>query len=95
MSATETAALRRSGDILTSDINGEMVLLNPETGDCYSLTGVGATLWQLVADPSTIDQLVDGVCAYFDVEPDVARADTERFLEELIDEGLVLREPLA
>lgn len=95
MSATEAAALRRSDEILTSDINGEMVLLNPETGDCYSLSGVGAMLWQLVADPSTIDQIVEGVCARFDVDPDVARSDAEKFLEELIDEGLVLREPVA
>lgn len=92
---TQLGTLRRSDDVLTSDLRGETVLLNPETGDCYSLTGVGAALWDLVGDPSTFDQLVSGVCQRFEVEPTRARMDTERFLESLIDEGLVVNEPLA
>lgn len=91
----QLGTLRRSGDVLTSDLRGETVLLNPETGDCYSLTGVGAAVWDLVGDPSTVDQLVNGVCERFEVEPSRARADTERFLESLIGEGLIVNEPLA
>lgn len=95
MMETNAAALRRSTDVLTSDINGEIVLLNPETGDCYSLTGVGATVWQAMSDTTTLDDVVAGVCEHFDVEPERAREDAQRFVEQLIDEGLAVREPLA
>lgn len=95
MTQISDAALRRSSDVLTSDINGEIVLLNPETGDCYTLTGVGAAVWQNLSDATTLDAVVQDVCEHFDVEPDRARSDSARFLGQLIDEGLVVSEPLA
>lgn len=95
MTQTNETTLRRSAEILTSDINGELVLLNPETGDCYSLTGVGATVWQAIGDATTLDDVVAGVCERFDVEPERAREDAQRFVEQLVGEGLAVREPLA
>lgn len=81
-------ALERS--VVWADVEGELVLLLPETGGYYALNGTGADLWRLLAagpaaEPDLVGRLVDGYL----VEPSLAAADVGRFLAELERSGLV------
>ena len=81
-------ALERS--VVWADVEGELVLLRPETGGYYALNGTGADLWRLLAGGPAAEQdlvacLVDG----YVVEPSLAAADVGRFLAELERNGLV------
>jgi len=91
----DESALIRSDDVLSSDLRGEVVLLKPETGDCYSLTGAGAVIWRTATEPRCIDELAEAVCREYDVSPEQAMEDVEAFLAQLVGEGLIVRAAIA
>ena len=80
----------RNPEILTSEMDGDFVMMNSGTGEYHSIRGSGAVVWELVGTPVTEAQLVTAICAQYDVDEDVCRADVRRFLDELLAAGLVL-----
>ncbi len=52
------------------------------------LNRVGSFLWER-CDGSTVDHMVAAVCEHFDVGEATARADVERFLDDLTSRGLL------
>lgn len=70
-------------------VDGEVVVVNLETGSYYSLVGTGARIWAGVERTATAREIVVDLHAAFehggiDVEDAV-----RRFLEELAREGLI------
>jgi len=60
--------------------------------DMNGLVTLNATarfIWELLADERTLEELVAGVAAAFDVTPDCARTDVLAFVEEITALGLI------
>ena len=53
---------------------------------------VGVALWKMLQEDVTMDQLVQGILAEYDVEEDVAREDIQEFLEILVKGGILTKE---
>jgi Coenzyme PQQ synthesis protein D (PqqD) len=80
--------------VVWADVEGELVLLRPETGGYYALNGTGADLWRLLAGgPAAERELVGRLVDGYLVEPSTAAADVSRFLADLERHGLVTVEP--
>ena len=76
--------------VVWADVEGELVLLRPETGAYYALNETAAAIWRLLADgPAAEHGLVGHLVDGYDVEPSVASADVRRLLAELQASGLV------
>lgn len=78
-----------SGEILASEVDDELVILDNETEMYYGLNEVGRHIWNQLDDPRTFDDLVGSVSTEFDVSRSECRSDVESFLEDLIDSGLI------
>jgi hypothetical protein len=63
-------------------IDGEVVIINMETGSYYSLTGFASALWQTIAAGTTRDALLARVDAS-------VRNEVSAFLDQLAQEALV------
>lgn len=60
----------------------------------YTLTEVGSRVWALLAQPISIRQIANVICAEYDVTAEVAVQDVAAFLDELLAKKLVdLAEP--
>lgn len=80
----------RAEQLSWREVEGEVVLLDERDWTYLHLNGSGATLWRaLEGDGNTVDGLVDALLAEYAVERDVARADTEELLGQLVERGLV------
>lgn len=53
------------------------------------LNEVGATIWALLADKTSIDSIVDSIVEEYSVEKDIARRDIEEFISSMMQHGLV------
>jgi hypothetical protein len=82
-------SVTRNSEIAVARLDGEMVLLNPKTGDCYTLDRVGSHVWDHADGRRTVSDLARHVAATFDVTPATATADLMVLLEDLLKEGLV------
>lgn len=80
--------LRREGLIWRMS-GDEVVALDVTRSEYLASNSTAAVLWEALAEGADRDGLVDLLCARFDVEPGVARADVERLLEWLAAEGLL------
>jgi hypothetical protein len=84
-----TTRYRRADGLSFTELDGELVCLNLETGEYSGLQDVGQTIWEHLDQPRDVDQLVRHVVAEYDVEDDRARADIEAFLSQLSEAGFV------
>lgn len=75
--------------VVGTELDGEFVMLDPDSGNYYGLNEVGSAVWRLLATPRRLDEVVAHVCATFDVGAEGCRQDVERLLAELTERRLV------
>jgi hypothetical protein len=74
---------------VTTTIDGEIVLLNNETGRYQGLSGTGPDIWGRIQEPTEPTEIVSALVEEYDVDRDRAANDVERFLETLAAEQLI------
>lgn len=76
-------------DQVCSDLAGEAVILNLKSGVYYGLNRVGASIWNLLQEPKTVNEIRDAMLAKYEVEPEQCTRDLLALLQELEGEGLI------
>jgi hypothetical protein len=74
---------------VSSDLSGEAVILNLQSGTYYGLNAVGASVWNLIQSPKTVDQLREALLEEYEVEPEDCDRDLHQLLEDLHNVGLI------
>lgn len=75
---------QRKSELMGAPIDDELVLLHVDQGQYYSLKGVGPQIWERLATPQTVDDLVAWACETFETTQQQARSDIEAFIVKLI-----------
>ncbi len=78
-----------SPDQVSSDLAGEVVMLNLKNGTYYGLDEVGAHVWALIQEPRAVAAIRDAILAEYDVEPERCEQDLLALLSDLADNGLI------
>jgi Coenzyme PQQ synthesis protein D (PqqD) len=89
MSDIPPSSFVRNPDLVTADMDGDTVMMSVERGEYFGLGGVGARVWDLLAQPTPLSELVRQICAEYAVDASTCEADLKRFLGELMAQGLV------
>jgi len=76
-------------DQISRDLGGEAVILNTKTGVYCGLNEVGARIWQLIQEPSKVDDLIRTVTSEYDVEPDRFQHDLLNLLQKMLVSELI------
>lgn len=81
----------RNNEILSTEMDGEVVMMDAEAGTYFNLSsGVGATIWDVLENPADVDQIVAAVCAEYDIQAADCQGDVQEFLEQLSAHKLIL-----
>ena len=81
--------LRVPEDVLVSDMDGEMVLLNLKSEAYFGLDRVGARMFTAVTSADSVEAAYSQLTAGFDVEPQRLREDLAEILDGLLESGLL------
>jgi len=84
-----SAVVVAADDCLSTTIDGEAVILDPNAGQYYGFNEVGSFIWEHIQDPETIDAVCEAVGQAYDVSEDRCRSDVEDLFEEMLHAGLV------
>ncbi len=77
-------------DQVSSDLGGEVAILNLKAGTYYGLDDVGARVWSLIQEkPMTVGEVRDIIVSEYEVEPDCCERDLLALFQGLSDEGLI------
>ena len=82
-SRPDVAYIRRP-ELQAVEMDGELVMMGHEQGEYYGLRDVAASIWDYLAQPRTIEELVVLVCEEWSVTPEVCRPDIVAFLDDLL-----------
>lgn len=76
-------------DQVSSDLMGEVAILDLKAGVYYGLDDVGARIWNLIQEPKAVSEIRDTLLQEYDIEADRCERDLLALLQRLADEGLV------
>src|ERR1700730_4668085 len=84
----------RSQSVVSRRVSGETLIVpvRGKVGDLasiYSFNEVGSLIWQLLEMPRDVSELVSAVEREYDVDPQRARQDVLKFLNEMLSVDLV------
>lgn len=86
---------RRSPDALSRRV-GDRVLLTRAGADAFEvLDGPGATIWETLATPTTVAEIVAALASSFEAPSDVIERDVEALVGALAERGMVVEGPHA
>lgn len=75
--------------VVSCDLDGEAAMLNMDDGVYYGLNTVGASVWNHIQEPISVQEVVELILEEYDVEQDRCQADVVKLLEELLEKGLI------
>ncbi|HLO76071.1 MAG TPA: PqqD family peptide modification chaperone [Magnetospirillum sp.] len=76
-------------DLLSTELDGETVMMDVESGQYYTLNAVGSRIWQELAAPTSVDVLCIRLEEEYDATPDVLREGVLRFLNQMLEKRLI------
>ena len=69
---------------VSSDLVGESVILNLNTGMYFGLNEVGASIWALLQQPITVDEICAAISQEYEVDTQQCEQETISLLQELV-----------
>ena len=83
--------VRRKPGLMASTLDGELVMLDIESGHYFGLSGVGPSIWHMLDQACSVGTIIEGVKAEFATgSADRVDEDVTIFLQQLVDKGLVM-----
>lgn len=79
----------QSTDISARTIGDETIVLSLKSSRYFTITGVGIRVFALLAEDTSLDELVGTIVEEYEVDPVIARRDVEAFLDRLRDAQLL------
>jgi len=79
-----------SKTVFAQEVDGEMVLLDMDAKNYFGLDEVGTIIWQAIETHNgNLQKVFEVLVETYDVEEDILKNDLIRFIERLIESGLV------
>lgn len=86
---TNDALLVATKQQVSCELGDEAAILNMKNSVYYGLDPVGARIWQLLQQPTSMSAIRDVIVEEYDVTLQQAESDLRTLLEKLFGEGLV------
>lgn len=79
----------RNQETISGQIEDELVMVDIEAGNYFSLNVVATRIWELLENPVSFDELCANLMEEYEVSETQCRADVEAHLSKMQELGLV------
>ena len=83
------ATLTVNPQAVACDLEGEVVILDLDSGVYFGLNTVGRDIWNLIQVERTVEQIVQHLLTQYDVERARCEAEVTSLLQSMAERGLV------
>lgn len=80
---------RRNKEIVFSNIEGEIAILNVSSGKYFGLNDIGSDIWGVLKQPKILDEIVQELQLIYEVDLSQCHSDIKNYIQELKDAGLI------
>ena len=75
--------ISRSDNFVFNEVDGELVMMNIETGAYASMNETGKSIWTMLDEPKTIDSVIITLMEEYEIDRAACEADVLPFIENL------------
>ncbi len=86
---TLNSVIARSESIMFSDLDGQTIMLNMETGEYYDIDPVGSDIWSRIEQPKSVANICQDLLLVYSVGLEKCSEDVLLFLSELVELGAI------
>jgi hypothetical protein len=83
------SAIRRISSLPFQKMNDEILVVDPKTREVHLLNPTASRVWDLLATPQTVGDLVGALGREFEAPEETLRADVTALLQDLAGKGLI------
>lgn len=80
---------QRRRELLGGEVADELVVLDADSGECFGLNPVAATVWKLLDEPRSVDELRSLLLDQYDVPAERCSQELRDLLADMVTKGLV------
>jgi hypothetical protein len=89
MQIEPNSVVQRTGDLLFSQLDDDKIAIDSQAGYYYAMNESAGRVWELIAEPISVDAVCAQLHAEYDVAPQQCRQDVLALLAALYKAGLV------
>ncbi|MFM7022573.1 MAG: PqqD family peptide modification chaperone [Flavobacteriales bacterium] len=83
--------ISRSDNYVFNEVDGELVMMNIETGSYASLNDTGKAIWLQLENPKTLDAVIADLLNEYEIDRATCEKEVVPFVEKMVkDEILIL-----
>jgi hypothetical protein len=82
--------IARSDNFIHNVIDGELVMMNIETGSYVSMNNTGKIIWEQLENAKTVNEIISDLLNQFTIERSQCEADVIPFIEKMIEQSIVV-----
>jgi len=86
---TLDSVLSQPAEQLATEVDGEVLMMNIESGNYFGLNEVASFIWRQLETPMSARALCAAIAGEFDVPSEQCEADTLAFLDGMVKDGLL------
>ena len=86
---TLDTVISQSKDQVSTDLDGETVLMSIEQGNYYGMDQILSRIWAIIENPIKTSDLIEKLLKEYDVSREDCEKDVLKVLNELEDENLL------
>jgi hypothetical protein len=75
-------------DLLLQAVKDETVILDPNSGNYFTLDAIGTRMLQLFRETKDIRSTAAQIAAEYEVTPEIAQHDLVQLLDQMVEHGL-------
>lgn len=90
MNVTESTKVKQNPNMLTTQMDGEIVMMSIKHGKYFSIGKTGVAIWGQIETERSIGEVVDSLCEQYEVDRAVCAQDVLRFVENMVAKEIVL-----
>lgn len=84
-----TSRVVRRKDVMTTDLDGEIGMIDIESGKYYALDPIGSSIWSLIEEPVPVRRIVKSLLQEYDVDEATCSSHTIELLTSLRNKNLI------
>ncbi|MBN1187693.1 MAG: lasso peptide biosynthesis PqqD family chaperone [Bacteroidales bacterium] len=82
--------IKRNPEMISSDMDGETVMMSMENGEYYGLDPIGSRIWAIIENETKIEDLIIQLLDEFEVEREQCEEETLSFINDLSGKNLLI-----
>lgn len=86
---SDRTLISRSALVVTTEVDGEILMMTITDGRCFGLNDIGSDIWQRIQSPCTFAELLERLAADYDAGYTTIRTDVRALLAHMVAQNLI------